>query len=57
MAGEVVVKIFIFVITFGHIRLIMKWFKSNKEKKQFPHMIAVYLSQEYDKILVAPFFC
>ncbi|HAA20531.1 MAG TPA: hypothetical protein DCP28_17865 [Cytophagales bacterium] len=34
----------------------MKWFKSNKEKKQFPKMIAVYLSQEYDMVLLAPFF-
>jgi len=34
----------------------MKWFKPNKEKKQFPSRVAIYLSQEYDKILVAPFF-
>jgi hypothetical protein len=34
----------------------MKWFKLNKEKKQFPQMIAVYLSKEYNKILIAPFF-
>jgi hypothetical protein len=34
----------------------MKWFKLNKEKKQFPHMIAIYLSNEYDKIIIAPFF-
>ena len=34
----------------------MKWFKSKNEKKQFPKMITAYLSQEYDKILLAPFF-
>ena len=34
----------------------MKWFKSDKVKKQFPHMITVYLSNEYDKILIAPIF-
>ncbi|MBJ6116650.1 hypothetical protein JAO76_00480 [Pontibacter sp. BT310] len=33
----------------------MNWFKSKKEKKQFSKMIAVYLSEEYRKILVAPF--
>ncbi|MBS2213849.1 hypothetical protein KEM09_20745 [Carboxylicivirga mesophila] len=34
----------------------MKWFTSTKETKQFPQMITVYLSSEYEKILIAPFF-
>ena len=34
----------------------MKWFKSSKEHKQFPKMIAAYLSKEYNQILVAPYY-
>ncbi|GAA4301946.1 hypothetical protein [Nibribacter koreensis] len=34
----------------------MNWFKPKKEKKLFSKKIAVYLSTEYKKILVAPFF-
>lgn len=34
----------------------MKWFKSSKENKQFPKMIAAYLSKEYNQILVAPYY-
>jgi hypothetical protein len=34
----------------------MKWFKSKNEKKRFPQMIAIYLSKEYDKIILVPFF-
>ncbi len=34
----------------------MNWFKSKKKKKQFSKMIAVYLSTDYGKILIAPFF-
>jgi len=34
----------------------MNWFKSKKDKKEFPKMIAVYLSNELKKILIAPFF-
>lgn len=34
----------------------MKWFKSSRENKQFPKMIAAYLSKEYNQILVAPYY-
>jgi len=34
----------------------MNWFKAKKEKQQFSKMVAVYLSSEYKKILITPFF-